>query len=103
MHVATLAQKTALGSLKPEALHATTLAGDAITAKMTRTGQQCAYRRPEASLMAGRLVRAARACGTEDICKLYAESLQPFRRAPQIKSSPKRSQLSLLLQKAVYF
>ena len=30
------AQKTALGNLKPEAVHATELAGDAITAKMTR-------------------------------------------------------------------
>lgn len=68
-----LAQKAALGKLAPEAVKAGTLAGDAITAKLTKApGNNAAIGGLKVVTDAGWFV--ARPLGTEDIYKLYAES-----------------------------
>jgi phosphoglucomutase len=71
---ATAAQKKALKALRPEALDAKDLAGEPITAKLTRA--------PGNGADIGGLKVAARSSwfavrpsGTEDLCKIYAESL----------------------------
>ena len=70
---ATPAQKAALGKLAPEAVKAGTLAGDAITAKLTKApGNNAAIGGLKVVTDAGWF--AARPSGTEDIYKLYAES-----------------------------
>ena len=72
---ATPAQKAVLGKLRPEAVTATTLAGDAITAKLTRAPGN------DASIGGLKVVTehgwfAARPSGTEDVYKIYAESFR---------------------------
>jgi phosphoglucomutase len=72
---ATPAQKAALGKLAPEAVTATELAGEAITAKLSHAPGNGAA-------IGGLKVQtehawfAARPSGTEDVYKLYAESLR---------------------------
>jgi phosphoglucomutase len=72
---ATAAEKNALKGLRPEALAASELAGEPITAKLTRA--------PGNGAEIGGLKVAApngwfavRPSGTEDLCKIYAESLR---------------------------
>jgi phosphoglucomutase len=72
---ATPEQKEALGKLSPEAVSATTLAGDPITAKMTRApGNNAPIGGLKVTSRNGWF--AARPSGTEAIYKLYAESFQ---------------------------
>lgn len=72
---ATPAQKSALGKLSPDAVTATELAGEAITAKLSHAPGNGAA-------IGGLKVQtehawfAARPSGTEDVYKLYAESLR---------------------------
>ncbi|AWN23623.1 phosphoglucomutase, alpha-D-glucose phosphate-specific [Deinococcus irradiatisoli] len=70
---ATAAAKKVLGSLSPEQVSATTLAGDAITAKLTRAPGN---NEPIGGLKVTTDAAwfAARPSGTEDIYKIYAES-----------------------------
>src|SRR5262249_23921495 len=71
---ATRAEKTATGRLAPEAVTASTLAGDAIVARLTRAPGNGAS-------IGGLMVAidngwfAARPSGTENVYKIYAESM----------------------------
>lgn len=72
---ATPEQKAKLKSLTPEAVHATELAGDPITAKLTKApGNGASIGGLKVATSDGWF--AARPSGTENICKLYAESFQ---------------------------
>ena len=72
---ATAAQKSALKSLRPEALKADHLAGEPIEAKLTRApGNGAEIGGLKVSARSGWF--AVRPSGTEDLCKIYAESLQ---------------------------
>ena len=71
---ATPAEKTALKKLAPEAVTATTLAGEAITAKLTRApGNGAAIGGLKVATENGWF--AARPSGTENVYKIYAESI----------------------------
>lgn len=71
---ATAAQKKALKSLRPEALAATELAGEPISAKLTRApGNGADIGGLKVAARSGWF--AVRPSGTEDLCKIYAESL----------------------------
>jgi len=72
---ATPEQKEKLGKLSPEAVRASTLAGDAIISKLTRAPGNNA---PIGGLkvVASRGWFAARPSGTENLYKIYAESFQ---------------------------
>ena len=66
-------QKAALGKLSPEDIKADTLAGDKITAKFTKApGNNASIGGLKVTTANGWF--AARPSGTENICKLYAES-----------------------------
>ena len=70
---ATPEQKDRLKRLTPESVSATTLTGDAITAKLTHApGNGAAVGGLKVATLNGWF--AARPSGTENICKLYAES-----------------------------
>ena len=72
---ATTAQKNALQALKPESLTANELAGEAITAKLTHApGNGAAIGGLKVASKSGWF--AVRPSGTEDLCKIYAESLR---------------------------
>ncbi len=72
---ATAAQKNALKALKPDALTASELAGEAITAKLTHApGNGAAIGGLKVAAQSGWF--AVRPSGTEDLCKIYAESLR---------------------------
>jgi phosphoglucomutase len=72
---ATPEQKNALKKLSPQAVSATTLAGDPITAKLTNApGNNAAIGGLKVTTEVGWF--AARPSGTEDIYKLYAESFR---------------------------
>ena len=72
---ATPAQKNSLKKLSPEAVTATELAGEAITAKLTRApGNNAPIGGLKVVSVSGWF--AARPSGTENIYKLYAESLK---------------------------
>jgi phosphoglucomutase len=72
---ATPAQKAALGKLSPEAVTATTLAGEPITAKLTKApGNGAAIGGLKVATASGWF--AARPSGTEDVYKIYAESFR---------------------------
>jgi phosphoglucomutase len=72
---ATPEQKDALKKLSPQALSATTLAGDTITAKLTNApGNDAPIGGLKVTTEVGWF--AARPSGTEDIYKLYAESFR---------------------------
>jgi phosphoglucomutase len=73
--VATPAQKAQLGRLTPEAVAATTLAGEAIIAKLTRApGNDAPIGGLKVTTASGWF--AARPSGTENIYKIYAESFK---------------------------
>ncbi len=72
---ATAAQKKVLSSLKPELVTASTLAGDAITAKLTTApGNGAGIGGLKVTTAQGWF--AARPSGTEDVYKIYAESFR---------------------------
>jgi phosphoglucomutase len=72
---ATPAQKAALGKLSPEAVRAETLAGEPITARLTKApGNGAAIGGLKVTAESGWF--AARPSGTEDVYKIYAESLK---------------------------
>ena len=72
---ATVEQKEALLKLSPGAVTAATLAGDEITAKLTNApGNNAPIGGLKVATSHGWF--AARPSGTEDICKLYAESFR---------------------------
>jgi len=72
---ATLAEKQALARLSPEQVTATELAGDPITAKITRApGNDAPIGGLKVVTKSGWF--AARPSGTEDVYKVYAESFQ---------------------------
>jgi phosphoglucomutase len=71
---ATAEQKKALKALRPEALEAKDLAGEPITAKLTRApGNGADIGGLKVAARSGWF--AVRPSGTEDLCKIYAESL----------------------------
>jgi phosphoglucomutase len=71
---ATAAQKKALKALRPEALAAKELAGEPITAKLTRApGNRADIGGLKVAARSGWF--AVRPSGTEELCKIYAESL----------------------------
>jgi phosphoglucomutase len=71
---ASAAQKDALKGLRPEALPAAQLAGEPIIAKMTKApGNGADIGGLKVSARSGWF--AVRPSGTEDLCKIYAESL----------------------------
>ena len=72
---ATPEQKARLAKLSPEAVTASTLAGDAITAKLTRAPGNNAPIGGLKVVTAGGWF-AARPSGTENIYKIYAESFK---------------------------
>lgn len=81
---ATAAQKNALKALKPEALTAMDLAGEAITAKLTHApGNGAAIGGLKVAAKSGWF--AVRPSGTEDLCKIYAESLRSEEHLTAIK------------------
>jgi len=72
---ATPVQKAALGKLSPEAVRAQTLAGEPITARLTKApGNGAAIGGLKVTAESGWF--AARPSGTEDVYKIYAESLK---------------------------
>jgi len=72
---ATPAQKSALKKLSPDAVRATTLAGDPITSKLTRApGNNAEIGGLKVTTAQGWF--AARPSGTEDVYKIYAESFR---------------------------
>ena len=72
---ATPEQKTKLQSLSPEAVASTILAGEAITAKLTRApGNNASIGGLKVVAASGWF--AARPSGTENLYKIYAESFQ---------------------------
>ncbi len=72
---ATPDQKARLSKLSPDAVQATTLAGDAITAKLTKApGNQAAIGGLKVTTDSGWF--AARPSGTENVYKIYAESFK---------------------------
>ncbi len=72
---ATAAQKKALKVLRPESLVAKELAGEPIIAKLTRApGNGADIGGLKVAARSGWF--AVRPSGTEDLCKIYAESLR---------------------------
>jgi phosphoglucomutase len=81
---ATAAQKAALKKLSPETLSTRELAGEAITAKLTRASGN------NAEIGGLKVVSqngwfAVRPSGTEDLCKIYAESMRSEEHLKQIQ------------------
>jgi phosphoglucomutase len=81
---ATAAQKNALKALKPDALTAKELAGEPILAKLTHApGNGAAIGGLKVTAKNGWF--AVRPSGTEDLCKIYAESLRSEEHLSAIK------------------
>lgn len=81
---ATAAQKNALKALKPDALTANQLAGEPILAKLTHApGNGAAIGGLKVAAKSGWF--AVRPSGTEDLCKIYAESLRSEEHLAAIK------------------
>jgi phosphoglucomutase len=81
---ATAAQKTALKKLSPETLSAEQLAGEAIIAKLTRApGNNAEIGGLKVVSQNGWF--AVRPSGTEDLCKIYAESMRSEEHLEQIQ------------------
>ena len=86
---ATPAEKQRLGKLAPEAVSAATLAGDPITAKLTKApGNGAAIGGLKVVTANGWF--AARPSGTEDIYKIYAESFRDERHLQEIVAEAQR-------------
>jgi phosphoglucomutase len=81
---ATAEQKNALKSLRPELLKGDQLAGEAIIGKLTRApGNNAEIGGLKVSARSGWF--AVRPSGTEDLCKIYAESLRSKNHLKQIQ------------------
>jgi phosphoglucomutase len=81
---ATAAQKAALKKLRPEALSTQELAGEIITAKLTRaSGNNAEIGGLKVVTQNGWF--AVRPSGTEDLCKIYAESMRSEEHLKQIQ------------------
>ena len=81
---ATAAQKNALKALQPDALTAKELAGEPIVAKLTHApGNGAAIGGLKVAAKSGWF--AVRPSGTEDLCKIYAESLRSEEHLSAIK------------------
>ena len=81
---ATVAQKNALKALKPDDLTANELAGEPIVAKLTHApGNGAAIGGLKVAAKSGWF--AVRPSGTEDLCKIYAESLRSEEHLSAIK------------------
>jgi phosphoglucomutase len=81
---ATAAQKAALKKLSPETLSTRELAGEAITAKLTRaSGNNAGIGGLKVVSQNGWF--AVRPSGTEDLCKIYAESMRSEEHLKQIQ------------------
>ena len=81
---ATAAQKKALKALRPETITANELAGEPIIAKLTRApGNRAEIGGLKVSTNSGWF--AVRPSGTEDLCKIYAESLRSEDHLKQIQ------------------
>jgi len=81
---ATVPQKKALKELRPEAVKAQKLAGEPITAKLTRApGNGAEIGGLKVAARSGWF--AVRPSGTEDLCKIYAESLRSEEHLKQIQ------------------
>ncbi len=81
---ATAAQKAALKKLRPETLSAEQLAGEAIIAKLTRApGNNAEIGGLKVVSQNGWF--AVRPSGTEDLCKIYAESMRSEEHLKQIQ------------------
>jgi len=81
---ATAAQKNALKALKPDAVTAQELAGEPIVAKLTHApGNGAAIGGLKVAAKSGWF--AVRPSGTEDLCKIYAESLRSEEHLSAIK------------------
>ena len=86
----TAAQKKALKALQPEALAAKELAGEPIIAKLTRApGNGAEIGGLKVSATSGWF--AVRPSGTEDLCKIYAESLRSEDHLKQIQDEALQS------------
>lgn len=86
---ATAAQKAVLAKLSPEQVKAELLAGEKITAKLTRApGNQKPIGGLKVCTASGWF--AARPSGTEDVYKIYAESFQGETHLKQIQSEAKQ-------------
>jgi phosphoglucomutase len=93
---ATPEQKDALKKLSPQAVSATTLAGDPISAKLTNApGNNAAIGGLKVATEVGWF--AARPSGTEDIYKLYAESFRSQTHLNQIVSEAQQIVKTTLL------
>jgi phosphoglucomutase len=85
---ATREQKAALGKLSPEAVTATELAGEPITAKLTRApGNDAAI--GGLKVVTENAWFAARPSGTEDVYKVYAESFKGADHLAQVQAEAK--------------
>jgi phosphoglucomutase len=85
---ATREQKAALGKLSPEAVTATELAGEPITAKLTRApGNDAAI--GGLKVTTENAWFAARPSGTEDVYKVYAESFRGPEHLAQVQEEAK--------------
>jgi phosphoglucomutase len=81
---ATAAQKKALKSLQPKTIAAKELAGEPIEAKLTRApGNAADIGGLKVAARSGWF--AVRPSGTEDLCKIYAESLRSEEHLKQIQ------------------
>jgi phosphoglucomutase len=86
---ATPEQKAKLAKLTPETLTAAQLAGDAITAKLTKApGNGASIGGLKVATAQGWF--AARPSGTENICKLYAESSKSAEHLSEIVADAER-------------
>ena len=85
---ATREEKAALGKLSPEAVTATELAGEPITAKLTRApGNDAAI--GGLKVTTENAWFAARPSGTEDVYKVYAESFRGPDHLAQVQQEAK--------------
>jgi phosphoglucomutase len=92
---ATPAQKARLGKLSPADVTATTLAGDAITARLTNApGNDAPIGGLKVTTTNGWF--AARPSGTEDIYKIYAESFRDAQHLERIVEDAKQIVASAL-------
>ncbi len=86
---ATPAEKARLGKLTPDAVSASTLAGEPITAKLTHApGNGAAI--GGLKVIAENAWFAARPSGTEDIYKIYAESFRDARHLEEVVAEAQR-------------
>jgi phosphoglucomutase len=87
--VATKAQKSALAKLDGDAISATTLAGDEITARLSRApGNDAAV--GGVKVVTDRAWFAARPSGTEDVYKIYAESFVGSEHLKEVQAEAKK-------------